>query len=36
MSDPPQERDTFRPNNKVKAAPGTYSYGSLIGGGINS
>jgi choline dehydrogenase-like flavoprotein len=33
MSDPAKQRNTFRPNDKVKAVPGTHSYGCVIGGG---
>jgi choline dehydrogenase-like flavoprotein len=33
MSDPSKQRNTFRPNDKVKAVPGAHSYGSVIGGG---
>jgi len=33
MSDPAQQRNTFRPNDKVKAVAGTHSYGCVVGGG---
>lgn len=33
MSDPVQQRNTFRPNDKVKAVPGTHAYGCVVGGG---
>jgi choline dehydrogenase-like flavoprotein len=33
MSDPARQRNTFRPNDKVKAVPGTHSYGCVVGGG---
>src|SRR5579863_1810167 len=33
MSDPSQQRNTFRPNDKVKAVPGSHSYGCVVGGG---
>ncbi len=33
MSDPAQQRNTFRPNDKTKAVPGTHSYGCVVGGG---
>ena len=33
MSDPAQQRNTFRPNDKVKAVPGTHAYGCVVGGG---
>jgi len=33
MSDPAQQRNTFRPNDKVKAVPGSHSYGCVVGGG---
>ena len=33
MSDPAQQRNTFRPNDKVKAVPGNHSYGCVVGGG---
>jgi choline dehydrogenase-like flavoprotein len=33
MSDPAQQRNTFRPNDKIKAVPGTHSYGCVVGGG---
>src|SRR5277367_6622917 len=33
MSDPSRQRNTFRPNDKVKAVPGNHSYGSVVGGG---
>ncbi len=33
MSDPSRQRNTFRPNDKVKAVPGNHSYGCVIGGG---
>ncbi|MGD1090730.1 MAG: GMC family oxidoreductase [Bryobacteraceae bacterium] len=33
MSDPVQQRNTFRPNDKVKAVPGNHSYGCVVGGG---
>lgn len=33
MSDPSQQRNTFRPNDKVKAVPGTHAYGCVVGGG---
>jgi choline dehydrogenase-like flavoprotein len=33
MSDPAQLRNTFRPNDQVKAVPGTHSYGCVVGGG---
>ncbi len=33
MSDPRQQVNTFRPNDKVKATPGNHSYGCVIGGG---
>jgi choline dehydrogenase-like flavoprotein len=33
MSDPAQQRNTFRPNDKVKAVPGAHSYGCVVGGG---
>ena len=33
MSDPSRQRNTFRRNDKEKAAPGSHSYGSVVGGG---
>ena len=33
MSDPSKQRNTFRPNDKVKASRGTHSYGCVVGGG---
>ncbi|HUE21311.1 MAG TPA: GMC family oxidoreductase, partial [Bryobacteraceae bacterium] len=33
MSDPAQQRNTFRPNDKTKAVPGSHSYGCVVGGG---
>src|SRR5215471_13362826 len=33
MSDPTRQRNTFRPNDKAKAVPGTHSYGCVVGGG---
>ena len=33
MSDPVQQRNTFRPNDRVKAVPGTHTYGCVVGGG---
>ena len=33
MSDPTRQRNTFRRNDKEKAAPGTHSYGCVVGGG---
>src|SRR5579863_8826374 len=33
MSDPVRQRNTFRPNDKVKAVAGTHSYGCVVGGG---
>jgi choline dehydrogenase-like flavoprotein len=33
MSDPAQQRNTFRPNDKTKAVPGNHSYGCVVGGG---
>ena len=33
MSDPAQQRNTFRPNDTVKAVPGNHSYGCVVGGG---
>ena len=33
MSDPSQQRNTFRRNDKEKAAPGTHTYGMVVGGG---
>src|ERR1700719_4516230 len=33
MSDPSRQRNTFRRNDKVKAGPGTHSYGCVVGGG---
>jgi choline dehydrogenase-like flavoprotein len=33
MSDPATQRNTFRPNDKVKAVAGNHSYGCVIGGG---
>ena len=33
MSDPSRQRNTFRPNDKVKAVPGNHSYGCVVGGG---
>ena len=33
MSDPARQRNTFRRNDKVKAVPGTHSYGCVVGGG---
>src|SRR5579864_7917623 len=33
MSDPKRQRNTFRPNDKVKAVPGNHSYGCVVGGG---
>ena len=33
MSDPARQRNTFRPNDKVKAVPGNHSYGCVVGGG---
>jgi choline dehydrogenase-like flavoprotein len=33
MSDPVKQPNTFRPNDKVKAVPGSHSYGCVIGGG---
>src|ERR1700686_349362 len=33
MSDPAQQRNTFRPNDKVKATAGSHSYGCVVGGG---
>ena len=33
MSDPKQQVNTYRPNDKVKAVPGTHSYGCVVGGG---
>ena len=33
MSDPAQQRNTFRPNDNVKAVPGNHSYGCVVGGG---
>jgi len=33
MSDPSQQRNTFRPNDKVKAVAGNHSYGCVVGGG---
>jgi choline dehydrogenase-like flavoprotein len=33
MSDPAQQRNTFRPNDKVKAVAGSHSYGCVVGGG---
>jgi len=33
MSDPSKQRNTFRRNDQSKAAPGTHSYGCVVGGG---
>lgn len=33
MSDPKLQVNTFRPNDKVKAVPGSHSYGRVVGGG---
>jgi choline dehydrogenase-like flavoprotein len=33
LSDPSRQRNTFRRNDKEKAAPGTHSYGCVVGGG---
>src|ERR1700684_617956 len=33
MSDPAQQRNPFRPNNKTKPFPGSHSYGCVVGGG---
>src|SRR2546423_5469131 len=33
MSDPARQRNTFRRNDKVKAVPGTHTYGCVVGGG---
>ncbi len=33
MSDPSRQRNTFRRNDKEKAAAGTHSYGCVVGGG---
>ena len=33
MSDPAQQRNTFRPNDKTKAVRGNHSYGCVVGGG---
>ncbi len=33
MSDPKLQVNTFRPNDKVKAAPGSHSYGRVVPGG---
>src|SRR5580658_6869601 len=33
MSDPSRQRNTFRPNDKVKAVAGTHGYGCVVGGG---
>ncbi len=33
MSDPKLQVNTFRPNDKVKAMPGSHSYGRVVGGG---
>src|ERR1700739_490317 len=33
MSDPSRQRNTFRPNDKVKAVSGRHSYGCVVGGG---
>jgi choline dehydrogenase-like flavoprotein len=33
MSDPSKQRNTFRPNDKVKAVPGNHNYGCVVGGG---
>ena len=33
MSDPSRQRNTFRRTDKEKAAPGTHSYGCVVGGG---
>jgi choline dehydrogenase-like flavoprotein len=33
MSDPERQKNTYRPNDKVKAVAGTHSYGCVIGGG---
>jgi choline dehydrogenase-like flavoprotein len=33
MSDPAQQRNTFRPNDKTKGVPGNHSYGCVVGGG---
>jgi choline dehydrogenase-like flavoprotein len=33
MSDPSQQRNTFRPNDKVKAVAANHSYGCVVGGG---
>ena len=33
MSDPSRQRNTFRPNDKTKAVPGTHAYGCVVGGG---
>src|SRR5277367_5714075 len=33
MSDPARQRNTFRPNDTVKAASGNHTYGCVIGGG---
>src|ERR1700689_1425267 len=33
MSDPAQQRNTFRPSDQAKAVPGNHSYGCVVGGG---
>jgi choline dehydrogenase-like flavoprotein len=33
MSDPSRQRNTYRPNDKVKAVAGTHGYGCVVGGG---
>jgi hypothetical protein len=33
MSDPAQQRNTFRPNDRIKAVPCNHSHGWVPGGG---